>query len=154
MKKQRVICFFTTLALFALTASHAQAHCQVPCGIYDDAGRFSAMKEDAKTIGKATAEITTLVEKSDPLSVNQTVRWVQTKEEHASKIISVVSEYFLTQKIKVADSKDKGAWDTYTNRLHHAHALLRAAMKAKQTVSEESVTGLNAAIEAFEKSMH
>ena len=42
--------------LFAsFAASAAFAHCQVPCGIYDDGARIAQMKEDAATIEKATA---------------------------------------------------------------------------------------------------
>ena len=35
----------------------ASLHCQVPCGIYDDARRFKEMQEDARSVAKAVAEI-------------------------------------------------------------------------------------------------
>ena len=41
----------------------------------------------------------------DPQSLNQSVRWINTKE-HASQIITTVSEYFLTQKLKDVGEKD------------------------------------------------
>ena len=141
--------------LFALTLIPALAsgHCQVPCGIYDDAARVSAMAEDATTIGKAVGEIQKLSGKTDDLSTNQRVRWILTKEEHASRIITVVSEYFLTQKVKAADSKDAKAWAAYTDKLAACHAVMRAAMKTKQTVDPAAVEGLSAAIEGLKKAL-
>ena len=88
-------------------SNEAKAHCQVPCGIYDDAARFTAMREDVSTIEKATTEITSLAGKSDALSANQLVRWVNAKEDHATRIIEVISTYFLTQKIKPVTPDDK-----------------------------------------------
>ena len=87
-------------ATLLLTSQTAGAHCQVPCGIYDDHARIHAMKEDVTTIAKAVKLIGELAEKSDAVSKNQLNRWIQTKEIHASRIITTVSEYFLTQKIK------------------------------------------------------
>ena len=133
-------------------SNEARAHCQVPCGIYDDAARFSAMREDVSTIEKATTEITSLAGKSDALSANQLVRWVNAKEDHATRIIEVISTYFLTQKIKPVPADDK-AYTGYIQKLNYAHLVMRAAMKAKQTVSPDSVKGLSDAISAFEKAM-
>ena len=76
------------------------AHCQVPCGIYDDPARFQGLLEDTKTIDKAIKSIADLSGKQDAESLNQLTRWINTKEDHASHIIKVVSEYFLTQKVK------------------------------------------------------
>src|SRR5262245_34924816 len=72
----------------------AFAHCQMPCGIYDDAGRLATLREDAQTIEKAMTEMAKLAGKSDVQSMQQMVRWVTTKDEHASDIITIVSEYF------------------------------------------------------------
>lgn len=123
----------------------ANAHCQVPCGIYDDHARIHAMEEDAATISKAVASIRDLSGKTDPQSMNQLIRWTNTKEEHASMIIDVVSVYFLTQKIKpVAAGMD--GYDAYVQSLVDHHAVMRAAMKTKQTVDPEAVTELEHAI--------
>ena len=85
----------------------AHAHCQIPCGIYDDARRFTGMKEDAHTIGKATKEIIRFTDMGMRANrahdvafcAQQQTRWVGTKEAHASQIIETVSTYFLTQKV-------------------------------------------------------
>lgn len=139
-----------TLAAFTLVAVlcaplAVRAHCQVPCGIYDDPARIAALKEDAVTIGKAVAGLTELAGKADAQSWNQAIRWTTTKEDHASHIISVVSEYFLTQKLKPVAAGAEG-YQAYLESLADHHAVMRAAMKAKQTASTEAVTELDAAI--------
>jgi nickel superoxide dismutase len=142
-----------TLILFALPLlcvafSHeAFAHCQVPCGIYDDHARIHAMEEDTATIGKAVANIDALSGLTDAKSKNQLIRWVQAKEKHASHIIQVTAEYFLTQKIKPAKQDDRKAWKTYVDRLVACHAVMRAAMKTKQSVSTGNVSSLRQAID-------
>ena len=126
--------FIYTLLIPLLTIqSIAVAHCQVPCGIYDDALRIVQIKEDFKTIRKAMGKITQLSEKSDPLSNNQLNRWVMTKEQHASNIQKTASEYFLTQRVK-ADKSQK-----YLDLTTTLHQVLVAAMKCKQTVDDSNV---------------
>ncbi len=138
------------LAAFLLAgAASAQAHCQVPCGIYDDKARIHAMREDVTTIRKAAKLITELSRKDDPLSRNQLARWVQTKEQHAARIMSVTAEYFLAQKIKPAAKGDKGARQRYVGKLVAAHDVIRAAMKTKQTVDPKDVDALLKAVDAF-----
>jgi len=107
-------------------------HCQVPCGIYDDAVRIITFKEDFATISKAMGEIVTLSAKNDPQSINQLNRWITTKEEHANNIQKVVSDYFLTQRVK---SKNKN----YDKHLRFLHEILVSAMKCKQTVDSQNV---------------
>jgi nickel superoxide dismutase len=126
------------------------AHCQMPCGIYDDPARIAQMKEDAATIAKAVTTLTELAGKTDAQSWNQAIRWTTTKEEHASDIIDIVAEYFLTQKVKPVAPGAEG-YDVYLANLADHHAVMVAAMKVKQTVSAESVAALQAAIDALAK---
>ena len=132
-----------TAATVALLPTAARPHCQVPCGIYDDAARIQALYEDATTIEKAMRLIDELAGKTDPQSLNQLTRWINTKDAHAANIISVVSEYFLTQKVKPAEGKDRAA---YLDTLADHHAVMRAAMVCKQTVDPQNVEKLRAAI--------
>ena len=67
------------IALVSLTASKALAHCQIPCGIYDDPARFSLMAEHITTIEKAMKTIIDLSGEKKP-NYNQLVRWVQNKD--------------------------------------------------------------------------
>ena len=149
----RTIIFALAAAFISFSISTiAMAHCQIPCGIYDDDARIAALKEDVQTIEKATKAIAELAEKSDATSINQKVRWITAKEEHASRIIEVISTYYLTQKIKPVTENGKER-DAYLNRLEHAHRVLKAAMKTKQSVSPENVKALFNAIDSFASAM-
>lgn len=130
------------VAIALLGAASAWGHCQVPCGIYDDAARVARLQEDATTIAKAVTEISSLAAKSDALSVNQATRWVMTKETHASQIIEVMAEYFLAQRVKPGEDMAK-----YHHALADHHAVILAAMKTKQTVDPKAVATLRAAID-------
>jgi hypothetical protein len=137
-------------ALPVLAAAAAHAHCQVPCGIYDDPARIAQLREDAATISKAITNINELAAKHDAESLNQATRWIMTKEEHASRIIETVSEYFLTQKLKEVAAGGEG-YDEYLAALADHHLVMRAAMKTKQGASMQSAAALDAAIEQLAK---
>lgn len=145
MKTLATLTVSSILAVSALLSSAptASAHCQVPCGIYDDAARVAAMMEDAATVEKACAQLAEL-SASDPdaQAINQMARWVANKESHAQKVISTIADYFLTQRVK-PDAKD------YAVRLEKHHAVILAAMKAKQNASPEHAAALTAAIKAI-----
>jgi len=139
------------LGVWSLTATRpAEAHCQVPCGIYDDPARIQLLREDATTIEKAVASINELSAKDDALSANQLVRWVVTKEEHASRTMTTVSEYFLAQRVAPVgvDAEGRGA---YLRKLADHHAVIVLAMKTKQNVDPKSVADLKAAIERISR---
>ena len=115
-------------------------HCQVPCGIYADQRRFEELLEDTATIAKAIDQIKELNAKDgDPVDHNQLVRWVMTKESHASNMQKIVADYFLTQRIKPTN-------DRYTEQLKASHAVMVAAMKCKQNVDPATATALKEAV--------
>merc|ERR1712031_24554 len=81
-------------------------HCQVPCGIFDDPKLVAEIREAVSTIAKAMAQINELGQNMSAQNFNQMTRWVNTKEEHCSKIISLVGEYCLCQRVKpLTDAK-------------------------------------------------
>lgn len=128
----------------------ARAHCQVPCGIYDDHARVIGMREDATTIGKALEQMAALSSRRDAQSVNQLVRWVNTKEQHAERIMRTIADYFLAQKIQPpATAADAKARADYLERLGRHHAVMVQAMKCKQSASREPLEALNKALEAI-----
>ena len=131
---------------FVLLPATVDAHCQVPCGIYDDTARIERLREDATTIAKATRNIADLAGKTDAQSANQLARWVATKEQHASHVIEVVAEYFLAQKVKPV-ARDDEAFRRYLDDLAVHHRVMVAAMKTKQHADAEHVKRLEAAIE-------
>ena len=128
MKRMQINLALSAVVLMGsimIFSNHVNAHCQIPCGIYDDHARVQTMLEDAVTVEKSAKLITELAGKSDAKSQNQIVRWVMNKENHAQKIISTISDYFLTQRVNPTQ-KD------YADRLIKHHAVILAAMKAKQ----------------------
>lgn len=136
-----VIAVLLTIGLVAPQA--ALAHCQVPCGIYDDHMRVQSMLEDAATVEKAVKMMNELEGKTDVQSQNQMVRWVMNKESHAQKIIETISDYFLTQRVKTSQ-------EDYEARLKHHHAVILAAMKAKQNTDMKSIKVLKKSIKNLE----
>jgi nickel superoxide dismutase len=128
MKRMKINIVFSAIILVGsimILSNQVSAHCQIPCGIYDDHARVQTLIEDAVTVEKSARLITELAAKSDAQSQNQLVRWVINKENHAQMIITSISDYFLTQRVKPSQ-KD------YTDRLVMHHAVILAAMKAKQ----------------------
>lgn len=149
MNAQRIMLVLVGAALATVMGIRgATAHCQVPCGIYDDPARIAQMKEDARTIAKAVTNINQLSGKHDSQAFNQAARWVATKEAHASHIITTISEYFLTQKVKPAAAGAEGR-AKYLETLARCHAVMVAAMKTKQSSSAEAAQALDAAVEAL-----
>ena len=142
------LAFLCTAVIWAIRPHQARAHCQVPCGIYDDQARMARLKEDAATIAKAIAQINELAGKHDAKSLNQATRWIVTKEDHASHIIEVVSQYFLAQKVKpVAPGPD--GYEVYLKKLADHHVVMVAAMKTKQDTDPATVEKLNKTIDAL-----
>lgn len=135
---------FVVVAGFGIGTTTAQAHCQLPCGIFDDHMRVQAMLEDTFTIKKSADLIVILADKNDPRSKNQLVRWVMTKEQHAQKIITTISDYFMAQRVK-SSQKD------YSERLIKHHEVMIAAMKAKQNTDPEYAEKLKETVEALLK---
>lgn len=125
--------------VFVVFSPFAFSHCQIPCGIYDDYLRLEQMIEDSDTVIKSTRSLADLSGKADAQSENQRVRWIMNKEDHAQKIISTISDYFLTQRVK------PGQID-YVERLKKHHAVILAAMKSKQSASVEKANTLKKAV--------
>lgn len=140
-----------TLALAAtcMCSSDLHAHCEVPCGIYGDDARFSAIAEDVLTIEKAMGMIADLAGKDDVQSANQLTRWVVTKEEHANKIQHVVTQYFMTQRLKAPAGDEAAAFAAYTNKLVLLHQMLRTAMLCKQSVDTTHPRALHDLLHEF-----
>ncbi len=122
----------------------AMAHCEVPCGIYSDDTVFTDLHTHLQTIEKAMTEINTL-SKEPTKNMNQIVRWVNNKEIHATKIQEIVSQYFLTQRVKM-DEADKNA---YMLKLTQLHQITVYAMKCKQTTDIENAHNLHKVLDAF-----
>jgi len=140
--KKLIISLITALLPFVFFISNAAAHCEIPCGIYDDQLRAKLIAEHATTIEKSMKQIMKLG-KPGPVNYNQLVRWVSNKESHATKIQDIVSQYFMTQRIKPGQEK-------YTEKISVLHKMLLAAMKCKQTTDVSHVDNLRTLLKNFE----
>ncbi len=134
-----------------LVYTNANAHCEVPCGIYNDLLRIRLINEHITTIEKSMKEIQRL-SKEKEVDYNQLVRWINTKEEHANKIQHIVSQYFMTQRIKIKKAKDAKAFSKYTKQLTLAHKLLILAMKTKQSTDTKHIEDLHKTVKEFSES--
>ncbi|MFT5472660.1 MAG: nickel superoxide dismutase [Candidatus Promineifilaceae bacterium] len=147
----------TTIAVWALAgmvlagAGNVQAHCEIPCGIYDDNARLAMIMEHASTVEKSMTQIVAL--SIDPaVNANQLSRWVANKETHATEIQTIVTQYFMTQRIKAPAAGDKAAAAKYAAELGMLHKMLVHAMKAKQTTDASHVKALRDLVGEFGKS--
>lgn len=148
MKKQIIVALTLLAGIFASNSSFA--HCEVPCGIYNDQLRVKMLYEHFTTIEKAMTQIESL-QKEEDKNYNQIVRWVTTKEDHAKKVQHVVEQYFMHQRIKVKEMDDKAAYNKYVRQITLAHKLVVYAMKTKQTTDQEYVKKLRETLKAFEE---
>lgn len=137
-----------TLLGMAASAPIIYAHCQIPCGIYDDPARFDMIAEHIATIDKSMKQINKHSQ-ANPPDMNQTVRWVENKEKHADKLSRVVTYYFMAQRIKPVAPAEKEAYAAYVTKLTLLHEMLFYSMKAKQTTDLSHVKKLGALLAQF-----
>lgn len=141
--KKRLLQMAMVLSCTFLLAAGAAAHCEIPCGIYDDEARIGMLLEHVATIEKSMNQITT-IEKNKDHNANQLVRWVMNKEKHATELQEIVTQYFLTQRIKF-DTK------AYDKKLALLHQMLVYAMKCKQSTDLAHTAKLTGLIQEFKQ---
>lgn len=141
----------TVIAVLFLITFHQKsyAHCEIPCGIYEDSVRTALIAEHITTIEKSMKMIQELSASEEP-NYNQLVRWVMNKEEHAKKIQDIVSQYFMHQRIKLTDPENEAQHQKYVQLMTYLHELQVYAMKAKQTVDMDYIAKLRESLENFE----
>ncbi|MFA5251120.1 MAG: superoxide dismutase [Ni] [Phycisphaerae bacterium] len=129
-------------------APFVYSHCQIPCGIYDDPARLTAIAENITTVEKAMKSIEELSAQQKP-NMNQIVRWVNVKDEHTEDIAHIVSYYFMAQRIKPADKGDAAGYEKYIKQLTLLHEMIIYSMKAKQTTDLANVEKLRSLLADF-----
>jgi nickel superoxide dismutase len=137
-----------TAAVVLFAASSVYSHCEIPCGIYDDAMRFEMIDEHITTIEKSMNMILTLSAAAE-INYNQLVRWVVNKENHAGYLQEIVTQYFLAQRVKPVDTGSRAEYESYVKKLALLHEMLVLAMKAKQTDDPALIEKLKTAASAF-----
>ena len=151
MKQIKTAALLLTLTAALGTALPAAAHCQIPCGIFDDELRVQLIEEHITTVEKSMKKIVALGA-ADPIDYNQLVRWVVNKEEHAREIQDIVTAYFMAQRIKPAvDHDDTKAMNEYMHKLAILHAIQIHAMKAKQSTDLGEIENLRKLVTQFRK---
>ena len=126
---------------FVIFIGTAFAHCEIPCGIYDDQARINMILEHIATIEKSMQQIKIIEKEKNPDS-NQLVRWIMNKEHHATEIQTIVTQYFMTQRIKL------GVKD-YNKKLSLLQQMLVYSMKCKQTTDLENAAKLREFVKQF-----
>jgi nickel superoxide dismutase len=140
--KKKYLVMLLVVALILPGARYALSHCEIPCGIYDDQMRIRMIAEHITTIEKSMKEIRRLATEH-PANNNQIVRWVVNKENHANKLQEVVTQYFMTQRIKLDTAN-------YAKKVTLLHKMLVYAMKCKQTTDVAHVGMLRSLLKDFE----
>ena len=128
--------------VICLAAGSAAAHCEIPCGIYDDQMRINMISEHITTIEKSMTQISELSGQKT-IDYNQIARWVMNKENHANELQHIVTQYFMTQRIKLDAAK-------YTEKLTLLHKMVVFAMKCKQTTDLSHVSTLRSLVKEFD----
>ncbi|UCD87285.1 MAG: superoxide dismutase [Desulfobacterales bacterium] len=141
MRRKYLPLILVLLVMFFGT-SNVGAHCEVPCGIYDDEMRVRMIAEHITTIEKAMTQITQL-QSQKPTNDNQLTRWVMNKEYHANEVQQIVAQYFMTQRIKLDAVK-------YSDKVTLLHKILVYAMKCKQTTDLTHITTLRSLLKEFQ----
>src|SRR4030043_498665 len=145
---RRKLMLGVSLTAMAFMAPLLYSHCQIPCGIYDDAARLAAIAENITTIEKAMKSIEELSAQQKP-NMNQIVRWVNVKDEHAEDIAHIAGYYFMAQRIKPADKGDAAGHEKYIKQLTLLHEMIIYSTKSKQTVDLTNVKKLNSLLADF-----
>lgn len=144
--KNTLFCAFASLALFA--APQASAHCQVPCGIFDNNNVIDSLHTDWVTIEKAAKSIAEL--QADPSkNAHQLTRWIVNKESHAQAIQDKMLNYFLAQRLKPVTEQAEAP--AYIAKLTLCHNIIIAAMKCKQSTDMEPIQQLHDLLHQLEK---
>lgn len=131
----------TLLAFVVFFTTTAWSHCEIPCGIYDDKMRIAMLEEHITTMEKSMGRIMDLEKENNS---NQLIRWVMNKEDHAEQFQYIVTQYFMTQRIK-PDEKQ------YGEKLELLHQMLVYAMQAKQSVDLDNIAKLKELVSQFDK---
>ncbi|MHC4926589.1 MAG: superoxide dismutase [Ni] [Planctomycetota bacterium] len=146
--QNKVVVLSMSAVLMFMASSEVFSHCEIPCGIYDDAMRIRMIDEHIQTIEKSMKQIQEL-QKADKIDSNQLVRWTLNKENHADQLSEIVTQYFMTQRLKPVDKSDGPSHESYLEQLTSLHHLLVYSMKCKQTTDLANVAKLRQSLATF-----
>lgn len=122
------------------------SHCQMPCGIYHDDMVYDQIDQYVETMYKGLSVLNESEFKTAKAK-NEFVRWVMQKEKASDEVASLITTYFLQQKIKPGES------DT-DKRLRSAHRLLFLAMQIKQNTESKFLNDFTDEWDRFKLMFH
>lgn len=129
-----------------LSGSSLSAHCQMPCGIYHDDMVYDQIDQYSETMYKGIAVMNDS-KFANPKERNEFARWTLQKENASDETASLLTKYFLQQKIK------PGEPDT-PKRLESLHKLLFLLVAIKQNVDLSFVNEFTEEWERFKLMFH
>lgn len=106
------------------------------------------MAEHITTIEKSMKEIQHLSTEGEK-NYNQLVRWIVNKENHADYFSEIVTQYFMTQRVKPVEESNQKAYKGYVHELTLLHKMMVLTMKCKQTTDLENVEQLKNLLAQF-----
>ena len=71
---------------------------------------------------------------------------------HAEEMQNIISQYFMTQRLKLADQSEPEASKALMAKLAMCHEILVYAMKTKQSTDIENISKLKEAVQNFKAS--
>ena len=148
--KRKILLSGIIVAATMFLAFQLSAHCQIPCGIFDDETQFTLMFQDVATIEKSMNQINTLSKDKEP-NYNQLVRWIDNKEEHAGKLSDSITYYFMAQRVKPVTDPNSKDYSKYIRELALLHQMLVISMKTKQSTDTALCSQLRDLIDDFKK---
>jgi nickel superoxide dismutase len=137
--------------LIAITFSsfngNLNAHCQMPCGIYNDQMIYDQVDQYFETMAKAVHYLKN--HNSNNLQdKNQFVRWILTKEKESDEVARTLTTFFLQQKVSPSDEPET------TALVKSLHKLLFLLVQIKQTIDLEIVHEFGKEWDHFKQLFH
>lgn len=148
MKAVQMLFIVVFNVIFVIGVGRSYAHCEIPCGIYNDSLRITLIGEHISTIEKSMNMIVKL-SKSQNIDHNQLVRWIDNKEEHAKKTQEIITQYFMHQRIKPVGMEKKKKYEKYVKEITLLHRMLVYAMNCKQTTDSKNIGKLRTLLSEF-----
>ena len=143
---KRILRFALAGSLLITPFATIQAHCQMPCGIYHDDIIYDEIDQFVEKMVKCMS-ILNNSKFQTPREKNEFIRWIGLKEKCSDEIASLITTYFLQQKIKPGES------DT-PERLALAHKLLFLLVAIKQNTDVDIVDEFAAEWDKFKLMFH
>lgn len=138
--------FLFTCVSLLFAQSTLLSHCQMPCGIYHDDMVFDQIDQYIETMAKGISVMNDNKFKTVH-DYNELTRWIMLKEESSDDVATVLTEFFLQQKIKPGE-------DDTQKKITSAHKLLFLLVAVKQNADMKILNDFYEEWERFKLMFH